>query len=155
MGIKNTFTDDEWQQLLSFPYAVSFAIVTVAPTWLDAVREVDAIATEPARLAVASKSDLVAIVSCEMQFRADELTTQQQDLFRRDELGYRTKIIEASKAASAILAKSAPEDATAYKKWVLAIAQKVAESDKLKGVPLSEQEQAVLSQVSAALGVSS
>ncbi len=155
MGIKNTFTDDEWQQLLSLPYAVSFGIVTAAPTWLDAVREMDAIATEPVRLALASKSDLVAIVSCEMQFRADELTTQQQDLFRRDELGYRTKIIEACKAASVILAKSAPEDATAYKKWVLAIAQTVAESDKLKGAPLSEEEQTMLSQASAALGVSS
>ena|GEM_PF-4469560 len=31
MGIKESFTDEEWQQLRSLLYAVSFAIATASP----------------------------------------------------------------------------------------------------------------------------
>jgi hypothetical protein len=48
-----------------------------------------------------------------------------------------------------------PDDATAYKTWVLAIGQKVAEAAKEHGVAVSEPEMAVLSEVSAAFGMSS
>ncbi len=156
MGIKENFTNEEWQQLLSLPYAVSFAIVTASPSLMGAFSESKTMLTEPAKLAASSGSDLVGTLSGEMQSRAKELIKQQQNMFKQDQSGYRSKTIESCKAASAILAKVSPEEATAYKQWVLAVGQKVAEAAKESGgVVVSEAERAVLTDASEAFGMSS
>jgi hypothetical protein len=153
MGIKEDFTNDEWEQLLSLPYAVSFAIVTASPSLWGLLGESKTMLTEPAALAASSGSDLVNALSGEMQPRAKELVKQQQSLFKQNQQGYRSKIIEACKAAAAILTKISPSEATAYQKWVLAVGQKVAEAAKESGgVAVSEAEKAVLSDASAAFG---
>lgn len=154
MGVKENFTDEEWEKLLSVPYAVSFTIVTAAPSLLGTFGESKTMLTEPAKLAASSGSDLVGTLSGEMQSRAKELIRQQQNLFKQDKSGYTSKTIEACTSASAILAKTTPEEAIAYKKWVLAIGQKVAEAAKEQGVAVSEPEKAVLNEVSAAFGMS-
>jgi uroporphyrinogen-III synthase len=64
------------------------------------------------------------------------------------------KTIESAKSAAMALSKTTAEEAMAYKKWVLAIGQKVAEAAKEHGVAVSDPEKAVLSEISAALGVS-
>jgi uroporphyrinogen-III synthase len=89
-----------------------------------------------------------------MQSKAKDLIKQQQDLMKHDQSGFRPKTIEACTSASAILSKTTAEEAIAYKKWVLAIGQKVAEAAKEHGVAVSEPEKAVLSEVSAAFGMS-
>ncbi len=155
MGIRENFTDDEWQTLLNVPYAVAMTVVTAAPSVWGAISESKTMLTEPAKLAASSGSDLVSVLSSEMQSRAKELIKQQQDLVRRDQSGVRSKTIEACRSASAILAKTTPEEATAYKQWVLAIGQRVAEAAKEHGVAVSEPERAVLSDVSAAFGLGS
>lgn len=154
MGIREEFSDEEWQTLLSVPYAVSLTIVTAAPSFWGAFGEVKALIAEPAKLAASSGSDLVGILSGEMQSKAKDLIKQQQDLFKHDKSGFRSKTIEACTSASAILSKTVPEEAIAYKKWVLAIGQKVAEAAKESGVDVSEPEKAVLSEVSTAFGMS-
>jgi hypothetical protein len=155
MGIREQFTDEEWQKLLSIPYAVSVTIVTAAPSFWGAYGEVKALITEPAKLAASSGSDLVGILSGEMQSKAKDMIKQQEDLFKHDQSGFRSKTIEACTSASAILSKTIPEEAIAYKKWVLAIGQKVAEAAKEHGVAISEPEKTVLSEVSAAFEMSS
>ncbi len=154
MGIKEDFTDDEWQTLLNIPYEVAMTIVTAAPSLLGAFSESRTMLTEPAKLATSSGSDLVGVLSSEMQSKAKDLIKQQQSLVRRDQSGFRSRTIEDCKAASAILSKTTPEEATAYKKWVLAIGQRVAEAAKEHGVAVSEPEMEVLNEVSAAFGVS-
>jgi hypothetical protein len=72
---------------------------------------------------------------------------------KHDQSGFRSKTIEACTGASAILSKTTAEEAIAYKKWVMAIRQKVAEAAIEHGVAVSEQEKAVLSEVSAAFGL--
>jgi hypothetical protein len=153
MGIREEFTDEEWQKLLSIPYAVSLTIVTAAPSFWGAFGEVKALITEPAKLAASSGSDLVGILSGEMQSKAKDLIKQQEDLFKHDKSGFRSKTIEACTSASAILSKTTAEEAITYKKWVLAIGQKVAEAAKEHGVAVSEPEKTVLSEVSAAFGM--
>jgi uroporphyrinogen-III synthase len=71
-----------------------------------------------------------------------------------DQAGFKLKTVEACKSVSIALSKTTPEEAVAYKKWVLAIGQKVAEAAKEHGVALSEPERAVLSEFAAALGIS-
>ncbi|MGZ4940600.1 MAG: hypothetical protein ACXV5A_08565, partial [Halobacteriota archaeon] len=101
MAIKQNFTEEEWQQLLSVPYAVSFAIVTAAPSLLGAFGESKTMISEPTKLASSSESDLVSTLSNEMQSRAKELIKQQQNLFRQDKSGYVSKTVEACTSASA------------------------------------------------------
>lgn len=155
MGIRENFTDEEWQKLLSIPYVVSLTIVTAAPSFLGAFSESKALLTEPPKLAASSGSDLVGLLSGEMQSRAKDLIKQQQDQIKHDQSGFKSKTVEACTSASEILSKTMPDDATAYKTWVLAIGQKVAEAAKEHGVAVSEPEMAVLSEVSAAFGMSS
>jgi hypothetical protein len=154
MGIREEFTDEEWQKLLSIPYAISLAIVTAAPSFWGAFSEVKALLTEPAKLAASSGSDLVGILSGEMQSKAKDLIKQEEDLFKHDQSGFKSTTIEACASASAILSKTTAEEAITYKKWVLAIGQKVAEAAKEHGVAISEPEKAVLGEVSAAFGMS-
>jgi hypothetical protein len=153
MGIREEFTDEEWQTLLSVPYAVSLTIVTAAPSFWGAYGETKALITEPGKLATSSGSDLVGILSGEMQSKAKDLIKQQQDLMKHDQAGYRSKTIEACTSAAAILSKTTAEEAIAYKKWVLAVGQKVAEAAKEHGVAISEPEKIVLGEVSAAFGL--
>lgn len=154
MGIREDFTDEEWQKLLGIPYAVSLTIVTAAPSFLGAFSESKAILTEPTKLAASSGSDLVGILSGDMQSKAKELIKQQQDQIKHDQSGFRSKTIEACTSASEILSKTMPDEVIAYKTWVLAIGQKVAEAAKEHGVAVSEPEKAVLNEVSAAFGIS-
>ena len=87
MGIREELTDEEWQTLLSVPYAVSLTIVTAAPSFLGAFGETKALITEPGKLATSSGSDLVGILSGEMQSKAKDLIKQQQDLIKHDQAG--------------------------------------------------------------------
>jgi hypothetical protein len=116
MGIREEFTDEEWQKLLSIPYAVSLTIVTAAPSFLGAFGESKALITEPAKLAASTGSDLVGILSGEMQSKAKDLIKQQEDLFKHDKPGFRSKTIEDCMSASAILSKITAEEAITYKK---------------------------------------
>jgi hypothetical protein len=68
--------------------------------------------------------------------------------------GYRTKVIASCKAAAAALVKVPPDEALAYKKWLLTIARKVAEASKEHGVAVSDPEKAALAELSAAMGIS-
>ena len=53
--------------------------------------------------------------------------------------------------AAAALRKATAEDAGAYRTWVLAVGQKVAEAAKDGGVPVSDQEKALLKEMEEAL----
>jgi hypothetical protein len=65
--------------------------------------------------------------------------------------------IEALRKVSALLDTKAPEDAAAFKAWLRATAQRVAEAAKeggflgFGGVQVSDAEKATLTEISAAL----
>ena len=105
MEIRENFTDEEWQKLLSIPYAVSLTIVTAAPSFLGAFSESKALLTEPPKLAASSGSDLVGILSGEMQSKAKDLIKQQQDQIKHDQSGFRSKTMRLVR----LLRKSYPK----------------------------------------------
>lgn len=154
MGLKDSFTAEEWRGLVSLPYVVSMAIILAAPSLLGTFGETKALITEPARLAASSSSDLVGILSAEVQSRGRELIDEQMDLFKMDKDGYRSRTIEAGRSAAIALSKVSATEAAAYKKWVLGIGEKVAEAAKEQGVAVSEPERALLNEFSSALGLS-
>jgi hypothetical protein len=153
MELRENFTDEEWKNLVSLPYAVSIAVIEAAPSFFGAWGETKAMMQDPVKLAAESGSALVGLVSAEMQAEEKDLIKEQQSLARHDQAGYRTKTIEAARSASEALSKVSSEEAAAYKKWVLAIGMKVAEAAKEHGVAVSDPEKAVLNEISGAFGI--
>lgn len=154
MGMKESFNPEEWDNLVSLPYAVSMTVMMAAPNLLGLWGETKAMMQEPASLALASGSSIVGLVIAEMQTRGKDLMQEQQNAWRNDQAGYRTRTLEACRSAATALAKVSPEEALAYNRWVLAIGTKVAEASKEHGVAVSDPEKAALAEISGALGVS-
>ncbi len=154
MGIKENFTPEEWENLMSLPYAVSMAVMMAAPNIMGLWGETKAMMQEPAALAAASGASLVGLLIAETQARAKDLIQEQQNAWKNDQAGYLAKTLEACRSAATALAKVPPEEATAYNTWVLAIGMKVAEASKEHGVAVSDPEKAALAEISGALGVS-
>ena len=153
MGMKENFTTVEWENLISLPYAVSMTVMMAVPSVMGLWGETKAMIQEPAKLAAASGGALVGLLLAEMQSRAKALMKDQQNSWKHDQAGYRTKTLEACRSAATALAKVPPEEGLAYKKWVLAIGLKVAEAAKENGVAVSDPEKAALSEISTALGI--
>jgi len=153
MGMKENFTTVEWENLISLPYAVSMTVMMAVPSVMGLWGETKAMIQEPAKLAAASGGALVGLLLAEMQSRAKALMKDQQNSWKQDQAGYRTKTLEACRSAATALAKVPPEEGLAYKKWILAIGLKVAEAAKENGVAVSDPEKAALSEISAALGI--
>jgi hypothetical protein len=89
-----------------------------------------------------------------MQPRIKDLMKKQQDTWKHDQAGYREKTLDACRSAATALSKVPSDEALAYKKWILAIGLKVAESAKEHGVAVSDPEKAALAEITGALGVS-
>jgi hypothetical protein len=154
MELREQFTDDEWKNLVSLPYAISMAVIVAAPSFLGAWGESKAMIQGPKNLAAESRSALVKLISADMQSKEKELIKEQQNLMKHDKMGYRNKTIEAAKSASSALSRVSPDEAMAYKMWSLAIGRKVAEAAKEHGVAISDPEKAVLDEISNAFGIS-
>jgi len=153
MGMKENFTTVEWENLISLPYAVSMTVMMAVPSVMGLWGETKAMIQEPAKLAAASGGALVGLLLAEMQTRAKALMKDQQNSWKHDQGGYRTKTLEACRSAATALAKVPPEEGLAYKKWILAIGLKVAEAAKENGIAVSDPEKAALSEISTALGI--
>jgi len=153
MGMKENFTTVEWENLISLPYAVSITVMMAVPSIMGIWGETKATMQEPAKIAAASGSALVGLIFAEMQPRLKDLIKDQQNSWKHDQAGYRTKTLEACRSATTALAKVPPEEGLAYKKWVLAIGLKVAEAAKENGIAVSDPEKAALSEIATALGI--
>jgi hypothetical protein len=154
MGLKEAFSPDEWENLVTLPYAVSMVIIAAALNVMGIWGETKTMMSAPPALAASSGSALAGLIVAEGQPKLRQLVEEQQNLWKQDMAGYRTKVISCCTSAAAALAKVSPEEATAYKKWVLDIGLKVAEASKEHGVAVSEPEKAALAEISTALGAS-
>jgi hypothetical protein len=154
MGLKEAFSPDEWENLVTLPYAVSMVIIAAALNVMGIWGETKTMMSAPPALAASSGSALAGLIVAEGQPKLRQLVEEQQNLWKQDMAGYRTKVISCCTSAATALAKVSPEEATAYKKWVLDIGLKVAEASKEHGVAVSEPEKAALAEISTALGAS-
>ena len=154
MGIKETFTADEWKNLLSLPYAVAMTIIAVSHQGpIGSWKESKVMGRDQAKQASESGSALVNTLSVELQEKANDLTKEQHNLFKQNQATFKGITIEACKSAAATLSKTTPDEARAYKEWVLHLGQKVAEAAKEHGVVVTDQEKTALKDISAALGM--
>lgn len=153
MGLKEQFTSEEWENLVSLPYAISMAVMVASPNVLGVWSETKAMMQEPAALAAQSGSPLVGLLLADLQPRIREILKTQQDAWKHDQAGYRTRTLDACRRAAGSLTKISPDESSAYKTWVLGIGRKVAEASKEHGVAVSEPEKAALAEFAGALGI--
>ena len=157
MGIKETFTAEEWQMLLKLPIKIGVTLMIVAPSGpIGLTKETMTLAKAPFELAQASNANaLVSALAVELQAQAKAIVKDEESAFKHsDPVSYKGKAVEACQSAAAALSKASTEDAEAYRTWVLAVGRKVAEAAKDGGVLVSDQEKALLKELGEALGAS-
>jgi hypothetical protein len=144
MTTKSDFQPDEWQLILEAPMTAGMIVLTAAGG--GTFRETFALAGAyaDARKEHGASELLDEIVSTKPKFDRHE--------FGSSEELHEKGLQQMSEAAAALRAKATPEEAAAYRDFVLTAASKVAAAHKEDGVEVSPQEQAALDEVRTRLG---
>ena len=163
MVSKAAFTAEEWNQVLGGVFMAGFAVTAADPSGLWGLLK-ETFASGRALMEAksnASASELSKAIASDMETSEGRSAAQAYVKGRlqgakREEIKQRA--IDALRSAAAVVDQKAPSDATAYKAWLLQIANSVAEASKeggflgFGGVDVSDAEKATLSEISAALG---
>jgi hypothetical protein len=154
MSVKESFTAEEWQTLLQLPLKVGVTLMVLAPSGpIGLTKETMALVKAPFALAQASNANaLVSALAVELQAQAKTIVKSEESAFKHsDPMTYKGQTMAACHMAATALSKASVEDAGAYRAWVLAVGQQVAEAAKDGGVRVSNQEQALLKEMEDAL----
>ena len=160
MGVKESFTAEEWKSLLGAPMLAGYAVAGSAPSKQeDFVREMAALAegiAEGERRA--PKDSLLGAVVADIIADAEDGHRGQTERLSLQEV--RGRALETCRAAAAVLkAKAEPEEAYEYKRWVLVVAERVASAAKegglfgLGGAQVSGDEVATINEIGAAIEI--
>ncbi len=155
MSVKDDFTAEEWQTLLKLPIKIGVTLMVVAPSGpIGLTKETMTLAKAPFALAQASNANaLVNALAVELQAQAKAIVKAEESAFKHsDPQTYKGQAVTACQSAAAALSKASAEDAAAYRTWVLAVGQQVAEAAKENGVLFSDREKALLKELGEALG---
>jgi len=161
MSGKTDFTAEEWIAILAAPYMAGMLIVVADPN-LGIFGELGALTQGMTSTVSGSENDLLKAVASEAALRENQdaikprLETLKQE---KDTVALMDALrAEVVRAADIVSSKSA-EDASAYRKWILYLAERTAEGSKeggflgISAVRVSEKETQALDQLRAALGV--
>jgi hypothetical protein len=163
MANKQSFTPEEWIKILESPMLAGMAVSAAEPSGLWGMLK-EAFASSSALAAAkldAGSNELIKTVVAD--FETSEGQSVVQDSLGKRFAGARATDVAQSAVTnlgevSAILNAKAPGDAAAFKAWLRAISQKVAEASKeggvlgFGGVAVSDAEKATLADISKALG---
>jgi hypothetical protein len=163
MANKTNFTAEEWSRVLSSPMVAGMAITAADPSGLWGVLK-EGMAGGWALLEARQSADADPLVKATAEdFATNEGRTAARTALQQRFTGTTFSAIKGTalaelKAVAGILDEKAPEDAAAFKVWLLQVAQKAAEAGTeggflgFGGVAVSDAEKATLAEISAALG---
>lgn len=159
MGVKETFTAEEWRTLLRAPMLVSYAVAGAAPSDEQGyIQEMSAVADaiyEGGQKA--SPDSLVSAVVAEIVANAEDNERGATEKISVGDVRGRA-LANSREVADLLQAKASAEDADTYKRWLLAVAQNVAAAAKeggflgFGGAQVSKSESATINEIAAALG---
>lgn len=164
MSVKDTFSPEEWNKVMSGPAAAAAAILAAAPSGLTGIIA-EGIATIKAmkELSQAASSPLLQDIATSLSPEDEE---RQREERQRD--GQRFKTYEEAKNAMLerlrqafwlVQTKTTPEDVAAYQQYVVGVAERVAQAAKeggflgLGGEQVSQAERDTLAEIRATLGM--
>jgi len=155
---KSDFTEDEWPRIVRAPFVAGMAISLADPGGpIEATKET--MATLKSATNPPSREQLLAEVALEVQAMAQ----QKQSPLRgyrpnADGSSWGEQVLEELREVQALVAaKAAPDEATAFGRWLVTVAQAAADAAKEGGFmgfgaqQVSEREEAMLAQVRAAV----
>ena len=163
MTVLADYTDEEQELLRS---AVRSAAVAVSAASLGRKEETVSEGFAAADLVLKSQPDYVGntlvtsiVVWLQQQLETDHVFADYLEVASAPG-AYDEAIIVLGRAATLVDAKATPEEAAGYKRWLLRIAQTVAEAGKEDqgflgrgGVKVNDQERSALGSIAATLGL--
>jgi hypothetical protein len=163
MAGKSNFTPEEWARVVASPMVAGMAITAADPSGLWGLLK-EAIAGGRSLLDAKQSATANPLAKAV----AEDITTPEtrtaardrmQAQFKGAQIGeIKSRAIEELRAVAALVDTKAPEDASGFKAWLQAVAQRAAEAGNeggflgFGGVAVSEAERATLSEIATALG---
>jgi hypothetical protein len=158
MTSKASFTYDEWGRVLRAPLVAGMAITIADPGGPIEISK-EMMATLRAAIVPPSQEELLAAVALDLQTMMNEKQNPAKNFKPTSAATAGTEILDELRAVIAIVAeKATPEEAQAFRGWLVAAAQAAADAAKEGGfmgfgaVQVSEGEQTMLDQLRSALG---
>ena len=161
MTTKADFTPDEWSQIQRAPFMAGLAVVAASPSGpFGVIKELFAVAKMLGEVKTQGASnELIKALVADIEAGAKDLNAPAE-LKGKAPDQVKSYTIESCRQAAALIEKKAkPEEAQAFKQWLVSAAQKVASAAKeggflgLGGTRVSEQEAATIKELSTALGI--
>lgn len=160
MSVRDKFTSEEWKSLLKAPMLAAYAVAGAAPSRQeDFAREMAGVAEAVIEVehSVAQGSLLAEVIN-DIVANAEDENRGPTEKLSLDEV--RGRALDTCRAVSdALETKVSPEEAYEYKRWVLVVAEKVAQAAKEGGVfgiggeQVSGSEVATINEIGEALRI--
>ena len=159
MTSKGDFSEEEWARIRRAPFVAGMAISIADPGGPIEVAK-ETMASVRSASAPPSEEELLVAVAHDIQ----ALTKQKQNPMGKFKLTSGAlagqQVLEELRAVNEIVtAKATPEEAAAFRRWLVATAQSAADAAKEGGFmgfgaeQVSKGEQAMLDQLGSALGI--
>jgi len=160
MAGKADFTADEWSMLCKSPMLAGMVVVAASPSGpFGVIKEMIAMGKLVAETKAKGGEGLVSAVVNDITTREGIERAKPTEIQGKSPDEARTYALDQLKQAAALLGQKAPNDASAFSQWLQEVAQRVASASKeggflgFGGTLVSEQEQAALRDIAAALGI--
>ena len=161
MTTKADFTDDEWTTLLRSPIVAGMAITIADPGGpIEVVKETSAVVKVVTSTSSEERDDLVGEIAREVRGLAEQRKNPVGDFKPRGAMAGKEIVDELSRAGEIVSAKASPEEAEAFRAWIMECAQGAADAAKEGGFMgfhaerVSQGEKDMLEQIRTALGIS-
>jgi hypothetical protein len=156
---KADFTEDEWATLVRSPMVAGMAITIADPGGpIEVVKETSAVLKFAVGTSGEQRDDLVGEIAQAMRELAEHHKNPIGDFKPRGSMAGKEILDELSHANEIVSAKATPEEAEAFRAWILECAQRAADAAKEGGFMgfhaerVSQGEKDMLAQIGTAMG---
>jgi hypothetical protein len=161
MTTKADFSEDEWATLVRSPMVAGAAITLADPGGpIEVLKETSAVLKFATSTSSEQRDDLVGELAREVRGLAEQRKNPLGDFKPRGAMAGKEIVDEISRADKIVGAKASPEEAEAYRAWIMECAQRAADAAKEGGFMgfhaerVSQGEKDMLAQLRSALGMS-
>jgi hypothetical protein len=134
MTTKADFTEDEWGTLVRAPIVAGMAITLADPGGpIEVVKETSAVLRFATGSSSEQRDDLVGEVARDLRAHTEQRKNPARDFKPRGAMAGKEILDEISRANEIVSAKAAPEEAEAFRAWILECAQRAADAAKEGG----------------------
>jgi len=160
MSTKADFTADEWKQIQRAPFMAGLAVVAASPSGpFGVVKEMFAVGKMLGEVKTqGSSNELIKALVGDIEAGAKDMSAPEE-LKGKTPDEVKSYAIGSLRQVAALLEKKAKfDEAQGFNRWLVSVAQKVAEAAKeggllgFGGTQVSEQEAATIKELSTAVG---